>query len=191
MSLSWVAFVLWISFDYFIPWKAQDCARKKQGAKIVNQPASGVTCSYPNLQEWKDVRVKGAMKVWFLMIQGTSSSLHVCTTVVHSLRWFIQASNSGRFKRKRNPCKSYSKNFVLCLDTICVTSLFISVLSSARCSCRKYCHCQRKKVKEDKKRAKEQYDAFNKLESVGYYLDREQISSTATDSWTSARNSVY
>ena len=47
--------------------------------------------------------------------------------------------------------------------------------------------CLCKKVKEDKRRAKEQYDAFNKLETVGYCFDRELISSTAAESWTSKR----
>ena len=42
-------------------------------------------------------------------------------------------------------------------------------------------------MKEDKRRAKEQHDAFNKLESVGYSFDRELISSTAAESWTSKR----
>ena len=53
--------------------------------------------------------------------------------------------------------------------------------------------CLCKKVKEDKKRAQEQYETFNKLESVGlgYYLDREQISLSAADSWTSVRDWVY
>jgi len=34
-------------------------------------------------------------------------------------------------------------------------------------------------VREDKKRAQEQYETFKKLERVGYYFDRELISSTA------------
>ena len=42
-------------------------------------------------------------------------------------------------------------------------------------------------MKEDKRRAKEQYDAFHKLETVGYCFDREQISSFAAESWTSKR----
>ena len=57
--------------------------------------------------------------------------------------------------------------------------------STHACSCKKYGHCQRKKVKKDKKRAQEQYETFNKLESVGYYLDREKISSYTSESWTS------
>ena len=42
-------------------------------------------------------------------------------------------------------------------------------------------------MKEDKKRAKEQHEAFDKLEDVGYFFDRERISSSAKESWTSKR----
>lgn len=46
------------------------------------------------------------------------------------------------------------------------------------------CYCC-EKVTEDKKRAQVQYDAFKQLESVGYFFEREQISSAVTESRTS------
>ena len=132
------------------------------------------------------------MTCWLLIVEGASSFLHVCTIVVDSLRRCIQASNSGRFKRRRNPCKICRKNFLRCLVTVLATSLFQfspvpRFISSHAYSCRNTVIASVKKAKEDKRRAKEQYDLFDKLENVGYCFNRMQISENAEESWTSKR----